>query len=85
MPRSVSKMPYVHWSIMKRIRNGERSIKTWSRRSTIYPEFVGHEFRVYNGKNFVPVSVVDDMVGRKLGEFAMTRKLPKHSIQKRGG
>lgn len=88
MTRSVKKMPYVSWSLMKKVRDVElrkRQIKTWSRRSTIYPEFVGCNFLVYNGKSFLPVSVVENMVGRKLGEFAMTRKLPKHAVQKRGG
>ena len=87
MTRSLKKIPYVSWSLMKKVRDGEirkRQIKTWSRRSTIYPEFVGCTFLVYNGKGFMPVSVVENMVGRKLGEFAQTRKLPKHSIQKRG-
>lgn len=88
MARSVKKLPYVSWSLLKKVRDNElrkRQIKTWSRRSTIYPEFVGCVFLVYNGKGFMPVSVVENMVGRKLGEFAMTRKLPKHSVQKRGG
>ncbi len=82
------KMPYVSWSLMKKVNDPElrkRQIKTWSRRSTIYPEFVGCTFLVYNGKGFMPVSVVENMVGRKLGEFALTRKLPKHSVQKRNG
>ncbi len=73
---------------MKKVRDDnlrKRQIKTWSRRSTIYPEFIGCTFLVYNGKGFMPVSVVENMVGRKLGEFALTRKLPKHAIQKRGG
>ena len=73
---------------MKKVRDEnlrKRQIKTWSRRSTIYPEFVGCTFLVYNGKGFMPVVVTENMVGRKLGEFALTRKLPKHSVQKRGG
>jgi len=88
MTRSVKKMPYVSWSLMKKVRDPElrkRQIKTWSRRSTIYPEFVGCTFLVYNGKSFLPVSIVENMVGRKLGEFALTRKLPKHAVQKRNG
>ena len=87
MTRSLKKIPYVSWDLMKKVRDSEtrkRQIKTWSRRSTIYPEFVGCTFLVYNGKGFMPVSIVENMVGRKLGEFAQTRKLPKHSIQKRG-
>ena len=88
MTRSVKKMPYVSWSLMKKVRDPElrkRQIKTWSRRSTIYPEFVGCTFLVYNGKSFLPVSIVENMIGRKLGEFALTRKLPKHAVQKRNG
>ncbi len=88
MARSLRKIPYVSWSLMKKVKDPElrkRQIKTWSRRSTIYPEFVGCVFLVYNGKSFLPVSVVENMVGRKLGEFALTRKLPKHAVQKRGG
>ena len=88
MTEVCKKMPYVSWSLMKKVRDSEirkRQIKTWSRRSTIYPEFVGCNFLVYNGKGFMPVLVVENMVGRKLGEFALTRKLPKHSVQKRGG
>ena len=88
MTRSLKKMPYVSWSLMKKVRDPElrkRQIKTCSRRSTIYPEFVGCNILVYNGKGFMPVSIVENMVGRKLGEFALTRKLPKHAVQKRGG
>ena len=88
MTRTLRKMPYVSWSLMKKVRDPEirkRQIKTWSRRSTVYPEFVGCTFLVYNGKGFMPVSIVENMVGRKLGEFALTRKLPKHAVQKRGG
>ena len=88
MARSLRKIPYVSWSLMKKVKDPEsrkKQIKTWSRRSTIYPEFVGCVFLVYNGKSFLPVSVVENMVGRKLGEFALTRKLPKHAVQKRGG
>ena len=54
-------------------------IKTWSRRSTIYPEFVGHTFAVHNGREFIPVYVTEDMVGHKLGEFALTRKFTGHA------
>ena len=85
--RSLKKIPYVAYTLLMKVRNPEtrkRQIKTWSRRSTIYPEFVGCTFLVYNGKGFMPVVVNENMVGRKLGEFALTRKLPKHSVQKRG-
>ena len=57
-------------------------IKTWSRRSTIYPEFIGHTFAVHNGKEFIPVYVTEDMVGHKLGEFALTRKFGGHGEEK---
>jgi len=86
--RSSKKMPYVSWSLIKKVRakgSGNVQILTWSRRSTIYPDFVGRVFKVHNGKDFVPVTITENMVGRKLGEFALTRKLPKFSIQKRGG
>lgn len=88
MTRSLKKIPYVSYELLKKVRDEnvrKRQIKTYSRRSTIYPEFVGCTFLVYNGKGFMPVVVVENMVGRKLGEFALTRKLPKHSVQKRGG
>lgn len=88
MARSLKKIPYVDATLMKKVSDEnlrKRQIKTWSRRSTIYPIFVGCTFLVYNGKGFMPVNVSENMVGRKLGEFAMTRKLPKHSVQKRGG
>ena len=87
MSRSLKKIPYVSYQLLKKVRDEnlrKRQIKTWSRRSTIYPEFVGCTFLVYNGKGFMPVVVTENMVGRKLGEFALTRKLPKHSVQKRG-
>ena len=88
MARSLKKIPYVSYQLLMKVRNPElrkRQIKTWSRRSTIYPDFVGCTLLVYNGKGFMPVVVVENMVGRKLGEFALTRKLPKHAVQKRGG
>ena len=59
-------------------------IKTWSRRSTILPQFVGLTFNVYNGRKFVPVSVSEEMVGHKLGEFAPTRSFPGHAADKKG-
>ena len=62
--------------------NKKEVIKTWSRRSTIYPDFVGHTIAVHNGKEFVPVYITEDMVGHKLGEFALTRKFGGHAGQK---
>lgn len=83
MGRSLKKGPYVEPSLLEKIRRlnerGEkRVIKTWSRRSTITPEFVGHTFAVHNGMKFVPVYVTENMVGHKLGEFAPTRTFRGH-------
>lgn len=80
--------PYTDFKLLKKCRSQtsrKQPIKTWRRNSTIYPDYVGCTFLVYNGKGFMPVSVTENMVGRKLGEFALTRKLPKHSVQKRNG
>lgn len=83
MGRSLKKGPYVDPKLLKKVRRaspGEsRGIKTWSRRSTITPEFVGHTFMVHNGKRFLPVFVTENMVGHKLGEFSPTRTFRKHS------
>lgn len=84
MARSVWKGPFVELSLLKKVESGARGpIKTWSRRSTILPQFVGHTFNVYNGKKFVPVSVSEEMVGMKLGEFAPTRTFPGHAADKK--
>ena len=87
MARSLKKGPYVAKSLMKKIQklnaeNKKEVVKTWSRRSTIFPEFVGHTIAVHNGKEFIPVYVTEDMVGHKLGEFALTRKFGGHAGQK---
>ena len=84
MPRSVKKGPYVEEKLLKKIdrmsRSGDKKpIKTWSRRSMVLPEFVGHSFAVYNGKKFVSVFVTENMVGHKLGEFAPTRTFRGHA------
>ncbi len=83
MGRSLKKGPFVDESLLKnvkRVRPGEgKAVKTWSRRSTVIPEFVGHTFAVYNGKRFIPVFVTENMVGHKLGEFSPTRTFRKHS------
>jgi small subunit ribosomal protein S19 len=91
MARSVWKGPFVELSLLKKAeavqeKGGGRSgpIKTWSRRSTILPQFVGLTFNVYNGRKFVPVSVNEDMVGMKLGEFAPTRTFHGHASDKKG-
>lgn len=83
MGRSVSKGPFVDEKLMKKVerlnRSGEKKpIKTWSRRSMIVPDFIGHTFTVYNGKKFLPVFVSENMVGHKLGEFSPTRTFRKH-------
>ena len=89
MSRSLKKGPYCFDRLLKRVRvlneTGKKEvIKTWSRRSTIFPEFVGHTFAVHNGREFIPVYVTEDMVGHKLGEFALTRKFNGHAGQKDG-
>ncbi len=83
MPRSLKKGPYVEEKLIEKVdkvrKAGTRqAIKTWSRRSTIIPEFVGFTFAVYDGKKHVPVFVTENMVGHKLGEFAPTRVFRKH-------
>ncbi len=87
MARSLKKGPFVDESLMKKVKavneSGKKeTIKTWSRRSTIFPEFIGHTFAVHNGKEFIPVYVTEDMVGHKLGEFAPTRKFGGHGENK---
>jgi small subunit ribosomal protein S19 len=87
MARSVWKGPFVDLHLLKKAESAQDSsnkapIKTWSRRSTILPQFVGLTFSVYN--KFVPVSVNEDMVGMKLGEFAPTRSFPGHAADKKG-
>jgi small subunit ribosomal protein S19 len=89
MARSVWKGPFVELSLLKKATTAQEggtrgAIKTWSRRSTIMPQFVGLTFNVYNGRKFVPVSVNEDMVGMKLGEFAPTRFFPGHAADKKG-
>ena len=87
MPRSLKKGPFVDEHLLQKVdamnTAGERKvIKTWSRRSTIIPEMVGHTLAVYNGKKFVPVYVTEDMVGHKLGEFSPTRIFKGHGGKK---
>ncbi|HDT6763406.1 TPA: 30S ribosomal protein S19 [Staphylococcus aureus] len=83
MARSIKKGPFVDEHLMKKVDAQEGSekkqvIKTWSRRSTIFPNFIGHTFAVYDGRKHVPVYVTEDMVGHKLGEFAPTRTFKGH-------
>lgn len=87
MARSLKKAPFVDGHLMKKVEkvvaSGKKeAIKTWSRRSTIYPQFVGLTFAVHNGKDFIPVYVTEDMVDHKLGEFVPTRKFGGHGDQK---
>lgn len=85
MARSLKKGPFVDQYLIDKVekmnKSGEkRAIKTWSRRSMIIPDFVGHTFNVHNGKVFVPVFVTENMVGHKLGEFALTRSFKEHGV-----
>ncbi|MDE0042186.1 MAG: 30S ribosomal protein S19 [Candidatus Poribacteria bacterium] len=84
MPRSVKKGPYIDPKLQKKIEILERSgtkrvIRTWSRRSTITPELIGHTLAIHNGKKFFPVYITENMVGHKLGEFAPTRTFRSHA------
>jgi small subunit ribosomal protein S19 len=88
MARSVWKGPFVEDYLIKKVQqaaesNNRNPIRTWSRKSTIIPLFVGYSFEVYNGKKFIPVAVSEDMVGRKLGEFSHTRTFHGHSADKK--
>jgi len=87
MARSLKKGPYIDANLQKKVdvqkeSGDKRVIKTWARRSDIPPEFVGHTFAVHNGRKFVPVFVVENMVGHKLGEFAPTRTFRGHREKK---
>ena len=87
MSRSIKNGPYVQPVLLKRVQElnekGEKSVlKTWSRSSTIFPDFVGHTFAVHDGRKHVPVYVTEDMVGHKLGEFAPTRTFRGHAGSK---
>lgn len=87
MSRSLKKQPYVFKKLLKRVEEmskgeSKKPIKTWSRASVIYPEFVGYTFAVYNGKKHIPVYCTAEMVGHKLGEFAPTRTFKAHAGKK---
>ncbi|WP_447973059.1 30S ribosomal protein S19 [Nitrospira sp. Kam-Ns4a] len=87
MPRSVSKGAFVDAHLLKKVEqmnavNDRKIIKTWSRRSTVVPDMIGHTFAVHNGKKFIPVFVTENMVGHKLGEFAPTRFFKGHGAAK---
>ena len=88
MSRSLKKGPFCDEHLMKKVEalnaaNKKEVIKTWSRRSVIFPSFVEHTFAVHNGKEFIPVYVTEDMVGHKLGEFSPTRKFGGHGDDKK--
>ena len=87
MARSIKKGPFIDESLMAKVeglnsKNEKRVVKTWSRRSTIVPEFLGHTIAVHNGRQFVPVYIQENMVGHKLGEFAPTRTYRGHTSKK---
>ena len=84
MARGVWKGPFVEESLIKKVEQqknvtNRKPIKTWSRKSTIIPDFVGTSFLIYNGKKFIPITISEDMVGHKLGEFAPTRQFSGHT------
>jgi small subunit ribosomal protein S19 len=86
MSRSLKKGPFVETPLLEKIEamnraNEKKVVKTWSRRSTVIPEFVGHTLAVHNGKKFIPVYVTENMVGHKLGEFAPTRQFKGHTTK----
>ena len=84
MARSIKKGPFVDQYLIDKVEKmnaaNKTPIKTWSRRSLIIPDFVGHTFNVHNGKSFIPVFVTENMVGHKLGEFALTRSFKEHGV-----
>ena len=84
MTRGIWKGPFVHPSLLKKVdklkdKGKGQAIKTWSRNSTIIPEFVGHSFLIHNGRSFIPITISEEMVGHKLGEFSPTRKFSGHT------
>ena len=88
MPRSLNKGPFIDFHLMEKVQkavdsNDKRPIKTWSRRSMIAPDFVGLTIQVHNGRQHIPVFVTEDMVGHKLGEFALTRTYRGHTADKK--
>lgn len=86
MPRSLKKGPFVDGHLRDKVegmnaRNEKKVVKTWSRRSTIVPEMIGHTLAVHNGRKFIPVYITEQMVGHKLGEFAPTRSFKGHAVK----
>ena len=89
MPRSVKKGPFVDAKLVAKVEaalaeKGRRAVKTWSRRSTVLPQFVGANIMVHNGNKFIPVFITENMVGHKLGEFAPTRTFRGHAADRKG-
>ena len=87
MARSLKKGPFVDKSLMNKIKklnetNKQEVVETWARRSSIFPDFFGHTIAVHNGREFIPVYITEEMVGHKLGEFALTRKFTGHAGNK---
>ena len=88
MGRSLAKGPFVDGHLMKKVedmntKNEKKVVRTWTRRSTILPEFIGHTLAVHNGKKFIPVYITENMVGHKLGEFSPTRTYKGHIVDKK--
>ena len=88
MPRSLKKGPFIDLSLEKKVEaalasNDKRPIKTWSRNSTVIPDFVGYSFLIHNGKSFIPITISEEMVGHKLGEFSPTRTYRGHVADKK--
>ena len=86
MPRSLKKGPFIDGHLREKVealntRNEKKVVKTWSRRSTILPEMVGHTIAVHNGRKFIPVYITEQMVGHKLGEFSPTRTFKGHAVK----
>jgi small subunit ribosomal protein S19 len=86
MPRSLKKGPFIDGHLREKVegmnaRNEKKVVKTWSRRSTIIPEMIGHTLAVHNGRKFIPVYITEQMVGHKLGEFAPTRSFKGHAVK----
>lgn len=90
MPRSLKKGPFIDQKLFKKVEdmnksNQKKVLKTWSRSSTITPEFIGHTLAVHNGNKFIPVYITENMVGHKLGEFAATRTFRAHAGNRKEG
>lgn len=88
MPRSLKKGPFIDLSLLKKVekavkKNDKKPLKTWSRRSTIFPNMVGLTISIHNGRNHIPVFITEEMVGHKLGEFSLTRTYRGHTADKK--